>query len=190
MKILNVLRVLAYVYMFTVIELMEKAVSAFCYGGLLDGNSWIEMCLSGDIINVTNWVKICLTILPFVIVAILACIVINVSAVKSKGTKTFSVVNLIAKIWHLHIHVKALSLAKDMFIIIWVTLSSWIPLAISLFLLLFSGIANVGTCVNLYRNKQCKLPSTIILSIMGFIYGLDIIGGIIQLICSFKKKGD
>lgn len=190
MKILNVLRILSYVYMFTVLELMEKGVYKFCHGDLLEVNTWIQMGLDGDLIDVNNWIKICLVILPFVVLAILACIVINVSAVRSRGTKTFSVINLIVKIWYTRIHVIALNLAKDMFIIIWFTLESWIPVAISLFLLLFSAIANVGTCINLYKNKQCKLSTTIILSIMGFIYGLDIIGGIIQICSSFKRKAE
>ncbi|MDE5583254.1 MAG: hypothetical protein K2J08_06095 [Ruminococcus sp.] len=173
MKILNVLRVLAYVYMFTVLDLIIKGIEYFFK------HNWF----SPD-----NWIKTFLIMLFFVVVAVLACIAVNTAALKSKGTKTFSIMNLIVKIWYLRIHFIALNLAKDMFIIIWFTLGSWVPVAISLFLLLFSAIANVGTCINLYRNKQCKLSTTIILSIMGFIYGLDIIGGIIQLVLSFKRK--
>lgn len=173
MKKLNALRILAYVYMFIVLDLIMKGIEYFFI------NNWFSP---------ENWIKTFLIMAFWVVLAVLACIFINVSAVKSKGTKTFSIVNLIVKIWYTRIHVIALNLAKDMFVTVWFALGSWVPAAISVFLLLFSGIANVGTCINLYRNKQCKLSSTIILSIMGFIYGLDIIGAIIQLTCSFKKK--
>ena len=174
MKKLNVLRILAYVYMFTVLDLIIKGIEYFFK------HNWF----SPD-----NWIKTFLIMLFFVIIAILACIAINTSALKSKGTKTFSALNLIVKIWYTRIHMVALNFAKDMFMTVWFALGSWVPVTISLFLLFFSGIANVGTCINLYRNKQCKISTTIILSIMGFIYGLDIIGAIIQLIHSLKRKG-
>lgn len=53
-----------------------------------------------------------------------------------------------------------------------------------------TGFCNIGNCIRLYRNGNCKRFTEVILCLMGFVWGLDIIGGIIQLITSFKKEAD
>lgn len=116
-------------------------------------------------------------------VGVVSCISCNVSAIVGKG----SVFNLFVKIVYSPVHLVLLLFAGGM-LNPFLFFASWIPLVISAGLLAFSGLCNIGNCISLYRNKQCSLAKTIILSIMGFIYGLDIIGAVIQLITSFKKK--
>ncbi|MDE6425015.1 MAG: hypothetical protein K2K89_02610 [Ruminococcus sp.] len=136
-------------------------------------------------------VEIFSLIMMFLVLAVLgliAGIVINVSAMNSDSSKGFSVINLIVKLWYSCIHVTMLLFSLGMLATLIFALGSGIPIVLSIILLVFSGLCNIGNCINLYRNEKCSLSKTIILSIMGFIYGLDIIGAVIQLIVSLKKK--
>ena len=137
-------------------------------------------------------VEIFSLIMMFLVLAVLgliAGIVINISSVTSDSSKGFSVMNLIVKIWYSCIHITMLLFSLGMLATLIFALGSGIPIVLSIILLVFSGLCNIGNCINLYRNEKCSLVKTVVLSIMGFIYGLDIIGAVIQII-SCRKKGN
>ncbi|MDE6502431.1 MAG: hypothetical protein K2L10_10140 [Ruminococcus sp.] len=141
--------------------------------------------------NMLAHVKIFSLIMMFLVLAVLgiiAGIVINISSVTSDSNKGFSVVNLIVKLWYSCIHITMLLFSLGMLATLVFAGGSGIPIVLSIILLVFSGLCNIGNCISLYINKKCGLAKTVILIIMGFIYGLDVIGAIIELVASSKKK--
>lgn len=124
-----------------------------------------------------------LSIIFLTVMSIITCISCNIYAVGGKG----SGFNIATKIVYIPVHLFMLIFFAGM-MNPFLFLASWIPLAISTGLLVFSGLCNIGNCIGLFRQGKCSFVKAVILCIMGFVYVLDIIGGIIQLITSFKKK--
>lgn len=121
--------------------------------------------------------------------AIILCIWCNKSALTGKSNKQSVVMNLVTKIYYM-IPFYMLLISR-----FFGGNTSWQRLLDSdlrfVFITAFlTGFCNIGNCIRLYRNGNCKRFTAIILCIMGFVYGLDVTGGIIQLITSFKKKVD
>lgn len=165
--IMKILKVLSYVYMILLPNFLLKTFGMLAH------------------------IKIFLLIIMFLVLAVLgliAGIVINVSSATSDSSKVFSVMNLVVKLWYSCIHVTLLLFSLGMLATLIFALGSGIPIILSIILLVFSGLCNIGNCIGLFRQGKCSFVKAVILCIMGFIYVLDIIGGIIQLITSFKKK--
>lgn len=121
-----------------------------------------------------------LIIFLLTVLGVVSCISCNLSAVAGKN----SAFNLFTKIVYSSVHLVLLLFAGGM-LNPFLFFASWIPLVISAGFMAFSGLCNIGNCISLYRNKQCSLAKAVILCIMGFVYGLDVIGAVMQL---FAKK--
>lgn len=164
---MKILRVMSYIYMMILPNFLLKTFGMLAHVKIL---------------------SLIMMFLVLLILGIIAGIVINISALTSDSSKNLSVMNLIIKLWYSCIHITMLLFSLGMLATLIFALGSGIPIVLSIILLIFSGLCNIGNCISLYRNKQCSLAKAVILSIIGFIYGLDIIGAVIQIIISFKKK--
>ncbi|MDE6540194.1 MAG: hypothetical protein K2K66_08380 [Ruminococcus sp.] len=164
---MKILRIMSYIYMMILPNFLLKTFGMLAHVKIL---------------------SLIMMFLVLLILGVIAGIVINVSALTSDSSKSFSVMNLIVKLWYSCIHITMLLFSLGMLATLIFALGSGIPIILSIILLVFSGLCNIGNCINLYRNEKCSLTKTVILIIMGFIYGLDIIGAVIQLIISLKKK--
>ena len=164
---MKILRIMSYIYMMILPNFLLKTFGMLAHVKIL---------------------SLIMMFLVMLILGVIAGIVINVSALTSDSSKSFSVMNLIVKLWYSCIHITMLLFSLGMLATLIFALGSGIPIILSIILLVFSGLCNIGNCINLYRNEKCSLTKTVILIIMGFIYGLDIIGAVIQLIISLKKK--
>ncbi len=164
---MKILKILSYVYMILLPNFLLKTFSMLAH------------------------VKLLSLIMMFLVLAVLgtvAGIIINVSAIKSDSGKIFSVMNLIVKLWYSCIHATMLLFSFGMLATLIFALGSGIPIVLSIIMLVFSGLCNIGNCIGLYRNGKCSLIKAIVLNIMGFVYLLDVIGAVIQLITSLKMK--
>lgn len=127
-----------------------------------------------------------------VVLTVFALVIINISAVHSGNNKFFSVMNLILKICCSCTHgfiFYVMYVVREFSVFIF-AISHIMFIVISLCILAVSGFSNIGNCISLCRNKKCGSVKAVVLGITGFVYVLDIIGAVIQLICSFRKKGD
>ncbi|MCM1505952.1 MAG: hypothetical protein NC177_02300 [Ruminococcus flavefaciens] len=120
-----------------------------------------------------------IALLTMIILGIFSGIVINVSAVNSDGSKSFSVMNLIVKLLYLSHHVILLFLSLGMLVTVVFVLGSGIPFV-------FSGLCNIGNCISLYRKKQCSAVKAVVLGVMGFVYVLDVIGAV-DMFCKKER---
>ncbi|MDE5557933.1 MAG: hypothetical protein K2J32_09650 [Ruminococcus sp.] len=164
---MKILRIMSYIYMMILPNFLLKTFGMLAHVKIL---------------------SLIMMFLVLLILGVIAGIVINVSALTSDSSKSFSVMNFIVKLWYSCIHITMLLFSLGMLATLIFALGSGIPIILSIILLVFSGLCNIGNCINLYQNKKCSLTKIVILIIMGFIYGLDIIGAVIQLIISLKKK--
>ena len=121
------------------------------------------------------------------IAGIFACVSCNISALTGKSDVKPAVMNIVTKVCYIPAYVVLryffLGMLNPFLVIV-----SWIPLLISICTIVFSGFCNIEVCINLFRKGRCKLFPAVLLCLMGFIYILDIIGAVIQLIISLKKK--
>lgn len=120
-------------------------------------------------------------------IGVAACVLCNMSALTGKSDMKSAVMNMIIKICYIPAYVQLRFFFLGM-LNPWLMMASWIPLVVSISLLGFSRFCNIGTCVSLYRKGKCKLSTAVILCLMGFVYILDIIGGIIQCFCARKPE--
>lgn len=129
------------------------------------------------------------------VTAIILCVWCNKSAVNGKINMKSLIMNIITKICYMPVYsgISSGFFGKINLLLIFNPLLIKLDpttFFLSAFFLWFTGLCNIGSCIRLYRNGNCKRFTAIILCIMGFVYGLDITGGIIQLISSFKKETD
>ena len=121
------------------------------------------------------------------IAGIFACISGNISALADTNGIRPAIMNIVTKVCYIPVYIICryffLGMLNPFLLIV-----SWIPFLIGICTLLFSGFCNIGVCVNLFRKGKCKLFVSVLLCLMGFVYGLDIIGAVIQIIVSLKKK--
>ena len=116
---------------------------------------------------------------------IISCIICNIVSLKEKNGKKSASRNIVIKVCHIPVHLFMFLIFGGMmnpFLI----MASWIPIALSISLLAFSGLANTGACINLFRNKKCGLFTAILLLLSSFIYLIDFIAGMVQLSKSGK----
>ena len=122
------------------------------------------------------------------IVGIFVCISGNVSALTDKNDIRPAIMNIVTKICYIPVYVICryffLGMLNPFLMVV-----SVIPFAIGICTVCFSGFCNIGVCVNLFRKGKCKLFVSVILCLMGFVYVLDIIGAVIQIILC-RKKGN
>lgn len=162
---MKILRIISYIYMILFPNLLFRTF---------------------DMLTGLKIMSFIVALLVMLILGIFSGIVINVSAVTSEGSKSFSVMNLIVKLWYSSVHISMMLFSLGMLATIIFAFGSGIPIVLSIILLVFSGLCNIGNCVSLYRTGKCSAVKAVVLGVMGFVYVLDIIGAVIQ--CCTKKR--
>lgn len=122
--------------------------------------SYIDSPFGGDVMVVAD-----------LIILLILCVWCNKSAINGESNKKSVVMNLVTKIYYIRIVYRIFGFG-----------------AVPVICIFLTGFCNIGNCIRLYRDGSCKLFTSIILSIMGFVYGLDIISGIIQICLANKSK--
>ncbi|MBD5159263.1 MAG: hypothetical protein HDT23_03350 [Ruminococcus sp.] len=164
---MNKLKVMSYIY----IILLPYLVMMSIYFVLLKSVTLSLVCI----------ILLC-------IAGIFACISGNVSALADENDIRPAIMNIVTKICYIPVYVICryffLGMLNPFLMVV-----SVIPFAIGICTVCFSGFCNIGVCINLFRKGKCKLFVSVILCLMGFVYVLDIIGAVIQIILC-RKKGN
>lgn len=116
-------------------------------------------------------------------VAVISGIII--SSVKLSPKET-SVWNLVIKILHLPAHAVCFLLHCGM-MNPFLMLLSWLPAVVSIPLQAVSATMNIGTCINGLKNKKLKTKTAIIFALLSYVYIIDIVTAIMQVV-SFSGK--
>lgn len=128
-----------------------------------------------------------ITLISLCIILIIACIFCLINSLKHMKAFELSCWNLLTKLAYTPIYIYMLFLTGGM-MNPFLLLVSWVPTVISVILCFLSATANIGACINLFREKKCKLFSAIIFALLSYIIGIDIISAIIQFIRSLRKN--
>ncbi len=115
------------------------------------------------------------------------CIACNMISLTSMSEKQSAVRNLIIKICHIPAHLGVLLLAAG-FLNPFLMMFAWVPLLCGAGLYVYSGGANVSTCIRLVTNKKCSAGGAVVLGAMSFVGILDIIGALIELMKAGKDQ--
>lgn len=121
------------------------------------------------------------------VTAVILCVWCNKSAVNGKSNKQSVVMNLVTKIYYI---IPFYMLLIGRFFGGNTSLQGLLDSDLRfVFITAFlTGFCNIGNCIRLYRNGNCKRSISIILCLMGFLWGLDVVGGIIQCCLTGKRK--
>lgn len=133
-------------------------------------------------------------IVLMIIAVVIYCAIAAVSVVSGIIISSFrlspqeaAVWNLVTKILHLPAHAICFLLHCGM-MNPFLMLLSWLPAVVSLPLQAVSATMNTGACINGCKNKKLKTKTAIILALLSYVYIIDIITAVIQVVMCCKKK--
>lgn len=117
---------------------------------------------------------------------VLACVMYNYSAYISLNERTAAIYAIILRICHLPAHVLMILVFMG-FLNPFLLIVSWVPLAVSFILLVYSGCMNVGACITLFKKRRCSLMAVVIYIVLSFIYIVNIIAAFFQAYSAFES---
>jgi len=103
------------------------------------------------------------------------------------SVKEASIWNLIIKLLHLPAHAACFLLFCGM-MNPFLMLLSWLPAIASIPLQFVSATTNVGTCINCRKNKKMETKTAVIFALLSYLYIIDIIIAVIQVVLICRKK--
>lgn len=141
--------------------------------------------ISGD--NMSGVVFIFLLLLSglFCLIGVGCCIACNIISLSSMSEMQSAVRNIVIKICHIPAHIAVLLIAAG-FLNPFLMLFTWIPLLCGAGLYVYSGGANVCTCMKLVTKKKISFGGAIVLGVMSFVGILDLIAAVIELVKAGK----
>ena len=118
-------------------------------------------------------------------VGVCACIMCNIVSLAGFGETHSAVRNLVIKLSHIPAHLLVLVIVGG-FMNPFLFLVSWVPALFGVALLCFDACANICGCVSLALRKKTRFLNVVLLCVGSFIYVVDIICAVIQIIISKK----